>query len=601
MADNWTPLLFENSLLGVSSAVSPELLPDSQVAWAMNADFRGAKPGTRPSFAMRLQLPSGLVQGAEFFSVQGGMLVASIAGRIYRIRVNGSVFGWEEIALGFVNSPIVKQVWMTQTVSNLVIQDGQSDAIIYNGSVATRSDPGAGGVPRGRQMAYGNGRLWVAVDINEAVAGDIQTNALGSELRFTEATYLTGGGKLLFPTGITGMAFIPLTGQADYGALLVFGSEQTNSVRADITSRDDWGKVPGFVANILRSVGAASQWSIVPVNQDLYWRDSEGGIRSIRNALADEAGPGSAPISREVSRLTDYDSQQLLPFCSAVYSKNRLLMTSSPFLLPNGGVAWRDLISLDFAPLSTMGGKSQPAYNGKWNGLNVVKLAGGKFGGVNRAFAFVTDNDGLNTLWELDCTSRADLVIACDGTASIPDGTSGGVDFDTEEHPITAYIEYPRRNFGNPKVRKRLERCDVWLSGLDGEVGLRVEWRPDNSPKWLLWDEAETCAKTTDPATNAPHVWKNLSLQYRPQFKTYTIPRTLLEVAKYAADVGFEFQIRLSWTGRCKIYKMMLYASLLEDPDYANRAGFESECVMDVTNGNDITYSLPTNCLVEGG
>ncbi len=580
MSKTWTSLLFNTSEGGVSSAIAPELLPDNKNAWMLNGTNRGGKPATRPNIKWVLDLPIGLFQGGEFFGIQGGMMVFSIAGRIYRIRVTGNQFQQDEIPLTFPNSPVVKQVWMTQTVETLVIQDGQSNPILYNGSTAPRAVTGQ--VPRGRMMAYGNGRLWVAINANNAVAGDIRTEAAGTELNFTEATYLTGGGKLFFPSGITGMAFIPVTGQADYGALLVFGADATNAIRADITARDDWGKVPGFVTGILRSVGAASQWSLTAVNQDLYWRDSNRGIRSIRNALADETGPGSSPLSREVSRLTDYDSQRQLAFCSAVYHDNRLLMTSSPFLLPNGGVGFKNLVALDFAPLSTIAGKSQAAYDGQWSGLDFVKLVGGKFRGRNRAFVISTDVNGRNQLWELGTGNRSDLGSICvDGTA------------DTDENRITSFIEYPQRDFGAAKQRKRLERCDVWLTDVNGEIDLKVYWRPDNSQQWLLWDEATTCAKTSDPATDAPHVWKNLQAQYRPQFKTFTIPADVQETVKYAAEVGFKFQIRLVWTGHLRIEKVMLHGTYLDDPDFADRSGFEIECVQSDVTGNEILYTIP--------
>lgn len=589
---DWIPLLFETCEAGVSSAVAPELLPDNQNAWGMNIDVRGGKPSTRPPLRSMGNLPPGLIQGGEYFSIQDGMIVVSIAGLLYRIRPGNQDVQIAEIPLAFRNSALVKQVWMCQTVETLVIQDGQSDAILYDGSTAPRAANDQ--VPRGRQMAYGNGRLWVAVNANEAVAGDIRTGTPGSELYFTETNYLTGGGKLFFPTDITGMSFIPVTGQADYGALLVFCGQETKAVRADITSRDDWGKVPGFVTDILRSVGSASQWSIVSVNQDLYWRDSNGGIRSIRNALADEAGPGSSPVSREVSRLTDYDSQRQLAWCSGIYFDNRLLMTSSPFLMANGGVGFKNLISLDYAPLSSMQGKSSPAYNGQWNGLTFVKLISGKFRGKNRAFALTTDIDGNNQIWEFGTHDRADVYAVCDNTFS--DGTSDPTfNSEREESPIQCFVEYPLRNFGDSKRRKRLERCDVWLSSVNGEVDLTVEWRADNSIKWNRWDSAETCAQTSDPSTATPHVWKNLRNQERPQFKTFTIPNAVDEIVKYAKEVGFEFQIRLSWRGRCRIHRMMLYGQYLDDPDYEDRAGFSETCVENDVSGNQITYDIPTD------
>jgi hypothetical protein len=582
MANNWQSLLFDTCELGVSSAVVPALLPSNQLAWGGNIDVRGGLPSTRPNISACINLPPGLIQGAEYFGVQGGMIVASIAGEMWRLRINANSFAVEEIPLGFVNSPVIKQVWMTQTVETLVIQDGQSDAILYDGSTAVRAVYPQ--VPRGRQMAYGNGRLWVAVDANNVLAGDIRTNSAGSELRFTEATFFSGGGKLFFTRPITGMAFIPVTGQADYGALLIFGAGQTNAVRADITKRSDWADIPGFETAILRSVGAASQWGIVSVNQDLFWRDSNGGIRSIRNALADESGPGSAPVSREVSRITDFDSQRQLAFCSSIYFQNRLLMTASPYLLPNGGVGFKNLISLDFAPLSSMGGKSQAAYNGQWNGLRFVKLVSGDFNGKNRAFALTTDDDGNNALWEFGTGTRGDVAHECDGET---------VDV---ENPIKCFVEYPLRDFGQPKNRKRLERCDIWLSDVDGTLDLKVYWRADNSQQWLLWDEDTTCAKTTDASTVTPHVWKNLLSQYRPQFKTFTIPDDVIEQVGYAAQVGFGFQIRLVWTGQAKIYKVMLHATTLTDPDQANRETFYQECIENDVTGNDVAseYLIPS-------
>jgi hypothetical protein len=258
MAEQWAQLLFETCERGISSAVSPELLPDTQVAWAGNVTARGGKPYTRPPWILRADLPRGLIQGGEYFGIQGGMLVVSIAGHMFRIRINNRHFEVDQISLDFENSGVLKQVWMCQTVETLVIQDGQSDAILYNGSVAPRATGNQ--VPRGKMMAYGNGRLWLAINDKELIAGDIRTRNAGSELKFTETNYLTGGGSLYFPRGLTGLSFIPVTGQADYGALLAFGLDYSKAIRADVTQRDQWASIPGFEQSILNSVGSAGQW-----------------------------------------------------------------------------------------------------------------------------------------------------------------------------------------------------------------------------------------------------------------------------------------------------------------------------------------------------
>ena len=99
MDNSWQPYNLETYSGGVSSAVSPDLLPPNQTAWGMNVDFRGTKVHTRPNIHQRMYLPSGLVQGVGYFNLQGGMLVAMIDGFPYRIRIGirNSDFSFEPI------------------------------------------------------------------------------------------------------------------------------------------------------------------------------------------------------------------------------------------------------------------------------------------------------------------------------------------------------------------------------------------------------------------------------------------------------------------------------------------------------------------------
>lgn len=582
MSSRWSSYAWQTVPGGISSAVTPELLPTSQYAWGYNIAVRGGKAHTRPPFVERPcgNLPSGLLQGASYFGVQGGMIVCSIMGRLYRIRIGQNIFSWEPITLPWRNSAAQKQVWMQQTVETLVIQDGQSAAVLYNGSTAVRAV--AGQVPIGRQMAYGNGRLWVAVGYKNLQAGDIRTNTPGSELAFTETDYLSGGGSLFFPRGMTGMQFIPITGAADFGTLMVFGYDYADSIRADVTSRDQWG-MPGFVTTVFRDIGCAGAWSIAQVNQDLYWRDGHGEIRSLANGISTNNTPGSTPISREVSRLVNFDSDNLLPWVSSIYFDNRLLMTSSPYLNVSGGVSFRDLVSLDFAPISSMQAKAPPAYDGQWTGIpGISNLVTGQFNGVNRAFALSSDEEGVNRLWEIMPSGRADLSISC-GSGIIA------------ESPITSFIEYPSVNFGMEKARKRLQRADVWLSGINGDLDLKLYWRPDNTQKWTQWDDVSVCAKTSDATTSAPHTWKNLLPEQRPQIKSFTIPDDVDEVTKYALQQGFYFQLRVEWTGQARIEKVMLHAIYDDDPDYADREALTAECIENDVTGNNINYVIPTS------
>ena len=595
MQPGWNIEVFSTCEAGVSSALDPELIPSNQLAWMRNGRIRGGKQHTRPFLRERLVLPDGLVQGGSYFSVQGGMLVMQIAGRIYRIRIGNrdTDFSSEEIPLDFINSPVLPTAWMVETVGSLVIQDGQSNAIIYDGSTARRSDPAENEVPLGRMMAYGNGRLWVAVGSNELEAGDIVTNQFQSELKFTETQYLSGGGKFLFPSAITGLKFLPASGAAGYGSLAAFLLEQTYMIRAEVTSRDLWAQMPGFIQALLLSTGAIGQYGISEVNQDLYWRDGDGGIRSLRSAIADETGgPGLTPMSREVSRITDFESVHRLVNCSSINFGNRLLVTASPFINQYGKTSFRDLISLDFSPVSSMRGKSAPSYDGEWDGLLFDLLLTGKFNGTKRGFAVSTDYDGKNRLWEIvdPPNQEADHFYGCFGTS---------VGFESVVPMIT---EYPTRAWNTPSERKRLQRCDVYLTDIEGDCELEVYYRPDNYQKWTKWgDTISFCAQVTDPEGSSPHVWKNLLGQERPQVKTLTIDEDINNLTDFAKQVGFQFQIRTVLRGKARIHQMNVYAQVINQTQFADRDIDDALCRENDVTGNEINYLITPGCTMPVG
>jgi len=159
--------------------------------------------------------------------------------------------------------------------------------------------------------------------------------------------------------------------------------------------------------------------------------------------------------------------------------------------------------------------------------------------------------------------------------------------------PIECFVEYPRIDFGEPKRRKRLTRCDVWLSNLVGEVDLTVYWRPDNNQKWTLWDETSHCAIMQDAATATPHVWKNLLPEQRPLVKTFSIPDTFDDVTTYALATGFGFQIRLAWTGSVKTERVAIWAQAVDSTDYVEREGQEPTCIANDVTGNELRYEIP--------
>ena len=60
----WLSEGFTSALNGANSAVAPDLVGVSAVAWGYNVANRGSRPHTRPYFIRRMPLPAGRVEGA---------------------------------------------------------------------------------------------------------------------------------------------------------------------------------------------------------------------------------------------------------------------------------------------------------------------------------------------------------------------------------------------------------------------------------------------------------------------------------------------------------------------------------------------------------
>lgn len=584
----WLQQIVEIVADGVNTSVRPNRIGPYQLAWGSNISVRDTAPQTRKNvLVQRATLPKGRVQGVGYFSRNGGQFIMSIWGQLWRLRMTGNNAAVDMIPLTFRNSSIIPQVWMCETAGSFLVQDGQSDCIIYDGASARRSIPANNEVPLGRQMAYGNGRLAVAVGGRQLQVGDITTDVFQSELQFTETNYLSGGGAFLFKTDISGLAFLPTNNtNTGFGSLIVFGREFANSLRLEITARDLWSQIPGFETVVLPTIGASGQGSIIGVNQDLYWRDAEGRIWSLRSAISDATGPGNSPISREVDRIINFETDSQVPYSSGIYFDNRIIFTASPYYNRFGAASFQKLIALDVAPTATMRGKSQPAYDGEWNGLEFVSVFQGDINGNKRAFAISTDDDGENRLWEFVTSER-------DDASYLSTGTGNGLVLTPS--PVKGYAEHRRFDFNTPARKKRLQRCDLWPTEIEGECTVRVYFRTDSRTQWIFWDEFTVCAEME----NADGEWLDLASQERSRVKTLTAPSGNNDIVNQADIVGFSFQIRVEWTGRLLMDRLTLWAEPLTETPYSEKQDLTEVCQTNSIVNNQISYSIPTGGLGE--
>lgn len=573
---------------GINAAFRPDQIGNAQAAWAANISIRDGKARTRGlGLIQRATLPKGQVQGAGFFSADQGMFILSIWGQYWRMLIAGNRVTIDKIPMDFVNSPTIPQVFICETAGSVVIQDGQSYASIYEGSLQRRADPTIPEVPIGTAMAYGNGRLAVVVNGNQIKIGDITSPVFQSELKFIENTYLSGGGSFLFRQPVNGIGFLPVNNtDTGYGSLIVLGRNFVNSLGLQITSRELWDQIPGFEQVILPRIGAAGQDVVVSVNQDLYWRDLNGQIWSLRSAQFDALSPGNSPLSREVSRIVDFETDRKLPVSGGIFFDNRLLYMAGPFNNLFGATSFKTLISLDASPLTTIRGKSPPAYDGEMNGLNFVKIFAGTPGGVERAFAISTDDngDGENRLWEIVPGSSADSSFLSNGTSNTSVSTP---------NPITSYFESRRFDFGQATKKKRIMRLDIWPCELQGVTQITAYWRADNRDQWILWDTIEVNAMMT----NKPGQWKDLQTQERGRVKSFTTPDGVDTIDQSPYSVGYGFQVRLVWDGYLLMDRIKLWALPLSETSYSEIGDMDPSGLQNVVTNNSISYQIPTGGL----
>src|SRR5438105_6826165 len=233
--------------------------------------------------------------------------MAMIDGRLFKVTPTDTIPHIEEITFSPINPAIT--AYMVQVDKSLIVQDGQSLPIIYDGSIARRSNIGGDipEVPVGTLMAYGMGRLVVVRnDFRNIVFGDLygshaDFDAGESVIKFTETTYLSEGFDATIPFALgkaTAATFFPqLDTSTGNGQLMIFAERGAASFFLSLP-RDQW-KTASFQQLALLTTGLRGWRSISAVNEDLWFR-SDDGWRSFRQARSEPIGWSHIPLSTNV-------------------------------------------------------------------------------------------------------------------------------------------------------------------------------------------------------------------------------------------------------------------------------------------------------------
>lgn len=555
---------------GMNSGQSPRMLPPDQLAFAINCTMRGGLPRTRPRLSkvilaytdsqVRTGATTGRFQTASFYQSFGGgqnCLIAAIGGRIFRYNVVSTPLV-EEISIpADLNDSTIPINWMWQSEDFLIIQNGQADPLFYDGTKLVRSKGyAAGELPAGCMGAYVQGRNWMVLpDRRSFIGGDLvyshgYSDGYGGRaavLQIKENTFISGGGAFAVPLNageITAMCNVAIADTSlGQGPLQVMTQTSVYSVQVPL-ERTQWAAVDFPLMTIgLPNYGAVSQDCAVPINGDIWYRSLDG-IRSYQIARRDFNTWVNTPLSDEMEKVIQLDSDQLLGFASGVIFDNRYLITCSPQPYENG-VYHQGLIALDFNNISSITTRSNPCYDGLWTGLKILKILKGIFGGRERCFIFALDKDGLICLYELS-----------------HDTLESRLDFNGQDMRVESVIESRSMSYADGgNALKKLFTSDMFLDRLSGDCHFEFAYRSDEDPTWRPWHQFNLCALAKDCATKGCPTFQNV----QPQFRTYVrMPQPDDDCNPSTGRqyrTGYEFSVRMKVTGQFQLNRLLVWAN----------------------------------------
>lgn len=494
------------AISGVSGA-NPTVIPRNFCSVSVNRSFRFDENRTRPGLiSLQLEFPdddrkgndrklfeAGNCQGGTFYnaypSYRPSLLVFSIAGSIFTVEVRGNVGYVRRLISG--NYPQFLHAWFAQAFEWLVIQDGGSKPILWNGLDAPRR-AGEEEVPIGSVMASIHGRLVVASSdgTNQIAVGDIvygrETTNTNDVIRFTETEYWAEGGAFGVPAFISDIMFMVPMPFLDTGngqnELVVVGKD--GAIALDLSGpRETWKDTRVQRVSQIGGGGISSHGYCL-LNADLIYRSTEG-VRSYRNSRSEyQQTWQQTPISTDVRRWMGSNAGRYGQFCPMVSWNNQVLVGVSPLIAkPNTMEAGfhhyhRGFVVLDAQPQSNTLRSGASIWQGLYTGIRPVSFVQGRIQDVNRCFALSYDQDGKNRIYEMTTNLRDDW-------------------FEGDKKKIVSFYDTGILGTSQQSSNfdlKMLNGGQIQVSNLSESVNLSVSYRPESTPCFLpLYSQTLGC------------------------------------------------------------------------------------------------------------
>lgn len=545
----------------VQSQANPNGLGRNQLAFLDNATVRDGGITQRWGWIDKgvIRDGSAIYQGGMFYEPVSDAfpyLILSIGGLLYKVDVDNPSAA-SIINIGFPNPIAVDQAFFVQAEQYAVIQAGDNVTmpLFWDGLTMVRSrgitgnisGPNINQLPPATAMDYFMNRIWYAQG-RVYSAGDILGGS-ATILNVTENPLAIGGDGFTVPTQAGNIRALKHSAQLDttlgQGDLYVGTPKAIYALTVPVT-RAAWLASTEPLQRVIQLVnGPVNDRSVVQVNGDLFYQSREPSIRSLFSSIRYFNQWGNRTIAANEVRVLNFNNRALLRFASGIQFDNRMLQTALPISVPQG-VVHQGIIPLDFLPLGSFEANTNPVWEGLYEGLQIYQMFESDFGGLQRAFAVVRNQtDASYHLWELTNFSKTDNV----------------------DSRVTWIIESPAFTWGKEFSLKKLVGAEIWIERLFGDVIFKLEYRVDSDACWNLWWEWDQCSARNTcedvinpicyPASPYPESYRS----------TMSVPKPKA-VCKSAtgrpSDTGYQFQVRLTIKGFCRVSGILLHAQPME-------------------------------------
>lgn len=573
----------------VQTPANPHGLPRQMLAWMTNATVRGGGIRQRTGWKKLFTAHAGnaLFQGAFLYEPPNAnpYYIAQIGGRIFKITVE-EPFTVTDLSttFGLFNPATVQQAFFCQGEQFLVIQAGDARTnptptlpLFWDGSILRRSNgltgnvsgPNINELPAAECMCYYQGRIWYAQgriysagDIVGGPSGTVFYKLKDSILKVTENPLALGGDGFTVPDNAGEIRALAYTANQDstlgQGPLYIFTRRQIYSLVVPVT-RNDWkasdsNNTP-VQTIVQRKYGAVGDRCVVPVNGDLFYQSLEPGIRSLFVSVRYFQQWGNVKISSNEERVLGFNNRALMRTATGIEFDNRLLQAVLPIQTPVG-VAFQAIVPLDFELISTLQEQLPPAWEGILEGIDILQLHEGDFGGLQRAFSFVHSREtGDIDVWELTNADKFDRPHDVDNR-------------------VPWYFETPAFNANKDFEMKVLDGGEIWMDRLVGTVRLTVEYRVDADACWRPWFDTQFCsAKNSCEDVNNP-----ICYPVEPFCEGQKWPITLpsppndecANLNSRPTTIGYQFQLRVTIKGWCRVRGLLVYMTPRDRAPFEN-------------------------------